>query len=96
MAGRGHTSVVPDRLVFVTRANCPLCEEGLAHLKSLTRREEVLILDVDRDEGVAEYAERVPVVLDPEGGVVAEGRFSRDELRKALRRTRRWRFGRMY
>jgi hypothetical protein len=50
----------------------------------------VVEMDVDRSaELKAEYDTRVPVVLGPDGLVIAEGRIERRDLNRRLRRLRR-------
>ncbi len=70
------------RLVLVTRHGCHLCDEALAHLRSLGREPE--LADVDADDRLHElYDWRVPVVL-LDDRVVAEGKITREQLTNAL------------
>jgi len=70
-------------LVLITRQGCHLCDEALGLLHELGTTPEVV--DVDTDENLfALYDWRVPVVL-LDGHVVAEGKITLDQLRRALR-----------
>ncbi len=71
-------------LVLVTRQGCHLCEEALALLRELGHEPHLADVDTD-DELYRLYDWRVPVVL-ADGAVVAEGRISRQQLEKALKR----------
>ena len=74
-------------LVLVTRQGCHLCDQALALLRELGH--EPHLADVDADgELFRLYDWRVPVVL-ADGAVVAEGRISRAQLEKALKRSGR-------
>jgi hypothetical protein len=76
-------------LVFVTRADCGLCEEGLALVGMYARREGVSVelVDVDSDRRLTEqFGDRVPVVLDSAGTVLAEGRIGASAARRAAAR----------
>ena len=69
-------------LVLVTRKGCSLCEDALAHLRSLGHDPD--LADVDADDRLHDlYDWRVPVVLI-DGRVVAEGKISREQLARAL------------
>lgn len=69
-------------LVLVTRQGCHLCDEALDLLHDLGT--EPQLLDVDSDDRLHDqYDWRVPVVL-LDDRVIAEGRITRDQLRKAL------------
>jgi glutaredoxin len=70
------------RLVLVTRRVCHLCEEALAALRSLGHEPE--LADVDADDRLHDlYDWRVPVLL-LDDRIVAEGRFSREQLERAI------------
>ena len=70
------------RLVLVTRKGCHLCDDALAHLRSLGHDPE--LADVDSDDRLHDlYDWRVPVVL-LDDRVVAEGRITLDQLAKAV------------
>ena len=71
-------------LVLVTRQGCHLCDEALALLRELGHEPDLAYVD-DNDELFRQYDWRVPVVL-ADGAVVAEGRISRPQLEKALKR----------
>ena len=69
-------------LVLVTRRNCHLCDEALAILHDLGAQPD--LADVDSDDRLFDqYDWRVPVLM-LEGRVVAEGRMTQDQVRKAL------------
>lgn len=70
------------RLVLVTRRGCHLCDDALAHLRSLGHEPE--LADVDADDSLHDlYDWRVPVVL-VDDRVVAEGKITRRQLANAL------------
>jgi predicted thioredoxin/glutaredoxin len=71
-------------LVLVSRQSCHLCDEALALLRELGHEPHLAYVDAD-DELFRLYDWRVPVVL-ADGAVVAEGRISRQQLEKALKR----------
>jgi glutaredoxin len=78
---------------FLTRNECPLCDEAATMLDTWAPRLgfEVTTFDVDRDlELQAEYGGRVPVARSPGGTILVEGRWSRPEL---LARLLRYRLG---
>ncbi|HKW72541.1 MAG TPA: glutaredoxin family protein [Candidatus Dormibacteraeota bacterium] len=69
-------------LVLVTREGCQLCDEALAHLRSLGHEPE--LADVDSDDRLHDlYDWRVPVLL-LDDRVVVEGKISREQLEKAV------------
>lgn len=46
-------------------------------------------VDVDTDDALlSRFGSRVPVVISPDGRVLAEGQITRKRLRRALRATR--------
>ena len=61
-------------LRFVTKTDCPLCDDGLEAVKRVARwlRYDVTVVYLGDDPGLATYAERVPVVLAHDE-VVLEG-----------------------
>ena len=68
----------------MTREGCHLCEQALELLRGLGHEPE--LADVDADDRLHDlYDWRVPVVL-VEGKVVAEGKFERAALERALGR----------
>lgn len=80
-------------VTFLTRKGCHLCDEARPVLARSIRRLGVAVneVDIDTDDRLtAEYGLRIPVVLDPEGRVLAEGVI--DDTR-ALRRVLRGAFG---
>ncbi len=70
------------KLILVTRKGCSLCEDALAHLRSLGHEPE--LADVDADDRLHDlYDWRVPVLLI-DGRVAAEGRITLEQLQKAV------------
>lgn len=70
------------RLVLVTREGCHLCDQAHELLRSLGH--EPQLADVDADDRLHDlYDWRVPVVL-VDDRIVAEGKITRDQLKKAL------------
>jgi len=74
-------------LVLVTRQGCHLCDEALALLRDLGLDPHLADVDAD-DELFRMYDWRVPVVL-ADGVVIAEGRITRNQLEKVLKRSGR-------
>ena len=74
-------------MTFVTRSGCHLCEQAEPVVQAVARRYgvrlEVVDMDSD-DEMVRLYGLRVPVVLGPDGAVLAEGIIEGRELRRAV------------
>jgi hypothetical protein len=76
---------------FLTRDQCSLCDAARPLVEKATNRfgGGVVELDVDSSADLkAEYDTRVPVVLGPDGAVIAEGRIERRDLNRRLRRLR--------
>jgi len=70
------------KLILVTRKGCSLCEDALAHLRSLGHEPE--LADVDADDRLHDlYDWRVPVLLI-DGRVAAEGRITHEQLQKVV------------
>ncbi|MDG5786597.1 glutaredoxin family protein [Evansella sp. AB-P1] len=71
-------------LYFYTKTGCPLCDKGLATLKSLNGSKETFhIVERDiykSDEWLEKYQIRIPVVEDDNGTVLDEGILSREVL----------------
>lgn len=68
------------RVVLYAKPDCPVCEAA---------RNLLAELGIEAEEALdATYAERVPVI-EVDGRIVAEGRVSRWELLRAVRRARR-------
>jgi predicted thioredoxin/glutaredoxin len=74
-------------LVLVTRQGCHLCDQALALLRELGHDPQLADVDAD-DELFRLYDWRVPVVL-ADGVVIAEGRITRTQLEKVIRRSGR-------
>ena len=74
-------------LVLVTRQGCHLCDQALALLRELGHEPHLADVDTD-DELFRVYDWRVPVVL-ADGVVIAEGRITRNQLEKVLKRSGR-------
>ena len=63
---------------FLTRDRCPLCKEGEAVATRVARvlRCELIPVQVEADDDLlAEFAMRIPVIRDPGGEVLDEGRI---------------------
>jgi hypothetical protein len=76
----------PERLVLITRRNCPLCDLASASLLEVAagRGLEISEFDVDDDpELLRQFTDRVPVIRY-RGQVLAEGRIDSDRLEEAL------------
>jgi glutaredoxin len=68
------------KAVLVTRQGCHLCDDALRLLREVGVEPE--LADVDADPALfAIYDWRVPVLL-LDGRVVAEGKFTREHLRR--------------
>lgn len=70
--------LVQRRLTFLTRPGCDLCDEAQQRLVRLLRWLPIDLetRDISRDEALeAEYHLRIPVVLDRNGRVLAEGQI---------------------
>lgn len=80
---------MPARITVVHREECELCDEMLAQLAALGRREPlppIEVLDVDSDpELTRRYGLNVPVLL-LDGSVVCRHRLDEGELMRLLRR----------
>lgn len=81
-------------LRLVVGSGCHLCEEAEPVVRRVARHLrvplEVVDLEAD-DELVRLYAWRIPVVLGPDGEVLAEGIIEERKLRAMVRRVRRGR-----
>lgn len=74
-------------LVFLTRSGCHLCEEAEPLVRRLAAQvgAGVEIRNIDFHPALlAEYSDRIPVVLGPSGLVLAEGIIDGRSLKKAL------------
>lgn len=80
-----------NSLEFITRKNCPLCDEARELLLPLAeaRGTAVTERDVDADPALAGFTNRVPVVVAG-GRVLAEGHIRSWRLRLALLRIKRY------
>ena len=70
------------KVVLVTRAGCHLCDDALRLLEDLGVRPELADVDAD-NELYRLYDFRVPVIM-VDGGVIAEGKITRDQLLSLL------------
>ena len=78
-------------LRFLTRRDCPLCDEAEARLQRWAPRIGLTYTSVDvfaEPEIAGSYGDRIPVLLAPDGRVVAEGRWGSFELISGLLRER--------
>lgn len=77
---------------FLTRPGCHLCHEALPIVEAAAKRAraEIRVVDIDRDDLlVARYGLRIPVVITPDGVVLAEGQIEKRALIEAFRSLRR-------
>ena len=68
------------RIVFLTRPGCGLCDEALPIVAKSTRwlGVELVTVDITTDPALeADYHLRIPVILNRQGRVLAEGQISR-------------------
>lgn len=75
---------------FLTRPGCHLCEDAYPLVFREAQKAGVTleVFDIETDDTVlSEFGMRIPVVLGPDGEVLAEGQIERRALRRALRRT---------
>jgi len=76
---------------FLTRRQCPLCDEAATMLDEWAPRLgfQVTTFDIDDDlELQSEYGSRVPVARSQHGAVLVEGRWSRQVFLARLLRYR--------
>lgn len=75
------------RISFLTRAGCHLCEDAADVLSALQDRYrlDIVTVDIDADDDlVRDYGLQVPVVLGPDGSVLAEGVVTEAKLMGAF------------
>ncbi len=85
------TSIDRRTVLFVTKADCSLCDQGLALVRRYADRFGVRIDVVDIASSpalAAEFAERVPVILGFGHRVLAEGRLTPWAVQRALLKVR--------
>lgn len=85
------TSINRRSLMFVTKAECPLCDEGRGLVARHAARFGVAVDEVDVTSSQAlldEFGERVPVLLGIGHKVLAEGRLTTFAVQRALLRVR--------
>lgn len=83
-------------LTFVTRRDCELCDAALARLEPAAGRlgVQIAVVDVADDSDLeAAYGEVVPVILDGNGAVLAQGQISSRQAWFAAVRARASRAG---
>lgn len=86
--GGAHVASVM-KVEFITRENCPLCDEAEEMLATWAGEFglEVEVLDVDQDAILYEaFTDRVPVLRSAGGEVLAEGRWLPDPPAQLTRR----------
>ncbi len=74
-------------VTLLGRHNCHLCDDAASLLLSVRERFslEIEARDIDSDdELVKEYGLRIPVLLGPDGAVLAEGAITPESLVEAL------------
>lgn len=79
------------RAVFVTKADCPLCEEAARLVERYAVRFKIDVEVVDiatSDELTDEFGDRVPVLLAVGRQVLAEGKMTAFTVQRALLRVR--------
>lgn len=79
-------------ITFVTRPGCHLCDDAAAIVERTGRRLRVGVSTVnldDNDDLIRLYSLRIPVVLGPDGSLLAEGIIDERELRRAIRRSKK-------
>jgi hypothetical protein len=89
--GRRVGNLSGFRILFISKARCSLCEDAERTIEWAARLSGAGIdrHNLEDDPSLAQYAERVPVVLGPSGAVLAEGRVTLSRLLVALLRERR-------
>lgn len=81
-------------MIFLTRVGCHLCDDARPLVEWATTRASLALeeVDIDTDDRLtALYGLRIPVLLDSEGGVVAEGNI--EDCRAILKELRRLKKG---
>lgn len=80
----------PVQLVLYGRDGCHLCDDAALVLARIGTRVKIDVVQVDietEDRLVADYAVRIPVVVDADSGaVLAEGIVDEESLTTTLRR----------
>ena len=79
-------------ITFVTRPGCHLCDDAAGIVERVGRRLRVGVRTVnleDDDDLIRLYSLRIPVVLGPDGSLLAEGVIDERELRRTVRRRKR-------
>jgi hypothetical protein len=78
------------RVVFLTRAGCRLCDEALIRVRRVCSwlGRTVMVREITEDRVLEnEYHLRIPVLLDEQGRVLAEGTMATRELLRAVWRS---------
>ncbi|HEY5889068.1 MAG TPA: glutaredoxin family protein [Acidimicrobiia bacterium] len=76
---------------FLTRPGCHLCDEARVLVNEAALRTGVAVIEVDietEDSLIRDFGLRIPIVLSPDGSVVAEGEFDPRNLRRQMRKLR--------
>jgi len=74
-----------QRFLLLTRPDCHLCEEFRDELLAQFAGIELDEACVDdRADWRERFGTRIPVLLDPAGGVICEARFDGEALKRAL------------
>jgi hypothetical protein len=77
-------------VVLLTRPGCHLCEEALSRVRRVgpLLRRRVEVRDITSDPGLEEeYHDRIPVLLDGAGRVLAEGPMALGDVLRAVWRS---------
>ncbi len=73
---------------FLTRPGCHLCDEARPLVLAAVQTAHGMVQEVDIDTDdrlLKEYGMRIPVLLTPDGEVIAEGKIDARSLRRSLR-----------
>ena len=89
----GHSEWLVESFLFrfLIRPGCHLCDQARPLVTREARRRDLPLLEVDIGTDVdllEEYGERVPILLAPDGAVIAEGRIDQRSLRRSMRKWR--------
>ncbi len=80
---------MPDKIQFLKRQRCYLCDEALPLLEKACRIRDLgfEIIDIDQVAGFEAYSEEIPVLL-VNGKKVLKHRFPEDQLTRILDRVK--------
>jgi len=78
------------QVVFLTRPGCHLCEDVLPRVQRVSRllRRQLVVRDITDDPGLEElYHDRIPVLVDGRGRLLAEGPLGLGAVLRAVVRS---------